>query len=394
MTVEHFLPFRKSAVISLCAGEVPEAERESFLEFARLLAALVHYRFHRRGDAVLDAYQLVDPAQDVRNIGTASAANQAAAREAVERELVALTEAADFARIDASEIAQAFAEHALVKVRLEVDDTDIDTVMFFRRGVSQRTEQVKWLYGLRRRSIEFTSYSKVLVYVAFKDHVLLKLFQNVPANDLEMLYPSVRVRMRPLDKLLIGVPAVISGIIVLVTKLVASLGLLILLAAFWLGLRDESVRLDQTALVTLGAGIAAFTGYLVRQFSKFKNRKIKLMKTVAEHLYFRNLDNGPGVFHHLLDAAEESEVKETLLAYHFLHTADHPMTAPELDKRIEEWFHHHWNTTFDFQISPGLAALTDLGLLTEDEHGTLTVPPLPEARRRLDDQWDNAFRSA
>ncbi|MBF6207146.1 DUF3754 domain-containing protein [Streptomyces gardneri] len=403
MDAEHFLPFRKSAVISLCTDELPDAERESFAEFARLLAALVHYEFHVRGEKVLDAYQLVDPAEDERAIRAATAEDRAAARVRVERELVALAEAADFTRIDAAEIQRAFAEHSLVKVRLEIDEEDIETAMFFRRGVSQRAEQVRWLFGLRRRSIEFTSYGKVLVYVAFAERpeavvdrpnggVLLKLFQNVPRNDLEMLYPSVRVRMRPLDKLLIGVPAVVSGIVVVVTKLVASLGPLVLLLAFWAGLREESVPLDQATLVTLGAGVAAFGGYLVRQFSKFKNRKIKLMKTLSEHLYFSNLDNDAGVFHHLLGAAEESEVKEAVLAYHFLRTADRPLTATELDQRVEDWFRRQWGTSFDFQIRDGLRRLRDWELLIEHEHAALGVLPPDEARQRLDHHWDNLFR--
>ncbi|WP_051175785.1 TMEM143 family protein [Nocardia exalbida] len=403
MDAEHFLPFRKSAVISLCADELPEAERESFAEFARLLAAVVHQEFQLRGETVLDAYHLVDPAEDERAIRAATAEDRAAARARVEAELVALAEAADFTRIDAAEIERAFAEHSLVKVRLELDEGDIDTAMFFRRGVSQRTEQVRWLFGLRRRSVEFTSYGKVLVYIAFAERpeavadrpnggVLLKLFGNVPRNDLEMLYPIVRVRMRPLDKLLIGVPAVVSGIIVVVTKLVASLGPLVLLLAFWLGLREESVRLDQATLLTLGAGVAAFVGYLVRQFSKFKNRKIKLMKTLSEHLYFRNLDNDAGVFHHLLGAAEESEVKEAVLAYHFLRTADRPLTAADLDQRVEEWFRRRWEATFDFRISDGISRLRKWELLVEDEHGALEAVPLPEAKRRLDRYWDNLFR--
>ncbi|MGK8524822.1 TMEM143 family protein [Nocardia asteroides] len=403
MDAEHFLPFRKSAVISLCAGELPDAERESFVELARLLAAVVHHEFHVRGEAVLDAYHLVDPAEDERAIRAATAEERAAARVRVEDELVALAEAADFTRVDAAEIERAFAEHSLVKVRLEVGEEDIDTAMFFRRGVSQRTEQVKWMFGLRRRTIEFTSYGKVLVYVAFTDRpdadtdrpcggVMLKLFQNVPRNDLEMLYPSVRVRMRPLDKLLIGVPAVVSGIVVVVTKLVAALGPLVLMLAFWAGLREESVRLDQATLLALGAGLAAFGGYLVRQFSKFKNRKIKLMKTLSEHLYFRNLDNDAGVFHHLLGAAEESEVKEAVLAYHFLRTADRPLTAADLDRRVEDWFRTRWGTTFDFPVRDGLGRLREWGLLVEHEHGTLGALPLFEAKQRLDQQWDNIFR--
>src|SRR6185437_9476938 len=108
----------------------------------------------------------------------------------------------------------------------------------------------------------------------------------------------------------------------------------LLLLAFWFGLRNEPVELNQGQLVALGAGLAALGGFLVRQFGKFKNRKIQFMKSLSENLYFRNLDNDAGVFHHLLDAAEEEEVKEAVLAYHFLHTAGEPLTATELDRRI------------------------------------------------------------
>ena len=152
--------------------------------------------------------------------------------------------------------------------------------------------------------------------------MIIKLFQDVPRADLEMLFPNARVRMRTIDKLLIGVPAVVSGIIMVVTKLVAALLPVLLLLAFWFGLRREPVELSQGQLVTLGAGLAALGGFLVRQFGKFKNRKIQFMKSLSDNLYFRNLDNDAGVFNHLLDAAEEEEVKEAVLAYHFLRTAE------------------------------------------------------------------------
>ena len=66
---------------------------------------------------------------------------------------------------------------------------------------------------------------------------------------------------------------------------------------------------------------------------RFKNRKIQFMKALSENLDFRNLDNDAGVFHFLLDAAEE-EVTEAVLAYHFPRTAARPLTAAELDRRI------------------------------------------------------------
>jgi hypothetical protein len=217
------------------------------------------------------------------------------------------------------------------------------------------------------------------------------LFQNVPREDLEMVFPNVQVRMRPRDKLLIGIPALISGVIVIATKLLASLGLLLVLFGVWIGASDAEITITPTKLLTIGAGLIAFGGYLVRQVTKFKNRKILFMKALSENLYFRNLDNDAGVFHHLLDAAEESEVNEAVLAYHFIRTAPEPPTGPELDARIEDWFVRRWDARFDFEIDDGLRKLRESSLITEDAQGRLTAVSLAEARRRMDAVWDGLF---
>src|SRR6185437_10751292 len=98
-----------------------------------------------------------------------SAAERDAAQERLVEELTALAEAAHFERISADDLDRAFVEESLVKVRLEADFDDFEDVVFYRRGVRTREEQVKRWFGLRRTNITFTSYGKVLVYVKFKD---------------------------------------------------------------------------------------------------------------------------------------------------------------------------------------------------------------------------------
>jgi hypothetical protein len=173
----------------------------------------------------------------------------------------------------------------------------------------------------------------------------------------------------------------------------------LLLLGFWLGVRKEPVDLDQAQLVALGAALAAFGGFLVRQYTKFKNRKIQFMKALSENLYFRNLDNDAGVFHHLLDSAEEEEVKEAVLAYHFLRAAEQPLTEPELDRRIEEWFASRWDADFDFEVDDGVGKLRRMRLVSDegpetsaqDGENRLSAVALDEAKRRLDETWDNLF---
>ena len=410
MTGERFIPFRKTSIVTMCADEVAAGERESFRAFAELLSSLLHHEFRAQLEALKDTYYPFNPDADTRTMVELGPTERQAAQQRLVDELTALAEDANFERISSDDLGRAFVEESLMKVRLEADFDDFEQVVFYRRGVHTRQEELKHLFGLRRRTIEFTNYGKVLVYVKFKDaahfdakgkdvddlpfkpgSTIIKLFQDVPRADLEMLFPNARVRMRLVDKLLIGVPAVVSGVIVVVTKLIASLIPVLLLLGFWLGVRREPVELNQAQLVALGAALAAFGGFLVRQYTKFKNRKIQFMKALSENLYFRNLDNDAGVFHHLLDAAEEEEVKEAVLAYHFLRTAGRPLTAAELDRRIEDWFTGRWDATFDFEVDDGVGKLRRLRLVDDDGQGRLTAVTLDEAKRRLDQIWDDLF---
>ena len=61
MNGEHFIPFRKADVVSMCAGELPESERESFLGFTRMLASLLHHRFHDPHRGAQGGLQPVQP---------------------------------------------------------------------------------------------------------------------------------------------------------------------------------------------------------------------------------------------------------------------------------------------------------------------------------------------
>jgi len=388
----------------MCADELPAAERGSFLGFTQMLASLIHHRFHAEIEALKDAYRPF-AAESTTPLG---APERLAARQRLEEKLAALAVAANFTRLEADELDRAFTDHSLLKVRLAADMDVIDNLMVFRRGESTRVERVSYVFGLIRRTVQFPSYTRVLVYAAFKDaehlagvntdrlafrpgSMVVKLFQNVPRNDLEMVLPNVKVGMRRIDKWFIGVPAFVSGIIVIATKLLAPLGLLLLLLAFWLGLSDKPVTIGQTALVSTGAGIVAFGAFLVRQVTKFLNRKIMFMKALSENLYFRNLDNDAGVFHHLLDEAEEAESVEALLAYHFLRLAPHPLSSGELDRRVEDWLTRHAGGLIDFEVADGLRKLRELSLVTEEGECRFSAVGLDEAKRRLDRTWDNVF---
>jgi hypothetical protein len=115
------------------------------------------------------------------------------------------------------------------------------------------------------------------------------------------------------------------------------------------------------------------------------------MKALSDNLYFKNLDNNMGVFYHLIDAAEEEEVKEAVLAYSFLLTAKKSLTKKELDRRIENWLAEKWNCHIDFEIGDAVNKLERLGLIRYDADD-LHCLPLNDAKRQLDSIWDNFFQ--
>ena len=288
-----------------------------------------------------------------------------------------------------------------------MDFDDFEDVIFFRRGESIKEETLVKLFGLSKKTFQFTNYERVAIYIKFKEKpyfdsqkrknlyfepgsTIIKLFHNVPKADLEMLFPNSKVRMKTIDKIIIGVPAAISGLIVLVTKLGASLLLVGSVISFWLGLKDQEVQIKQQHLIALGAGLGTLGGFLFRQINKYKNRKIKFMKALSDNLYFKNLDNNAGVFYHLIDAAEEEEFKEAVLAYYFLLAAKETLTKKELDDRIENWLAERWDCDIDFEIGDAIDKLQRLELIEVDaDH--LRCVPLNRAKQQLDTIWDNFF---
>jgi len=150
------------------------------------------------------------------------------------------------------------------------------------------------------------------------------------------------------------------------TKLGATLLLLGSLFGFWLGLSSEPVQLDKAALIAFSASAVALVGYLWKQYSNFRNRKLKYTQALTENLYFKLLDNNAGAMFRILDDAEESECKESLLAYYFLLIQSGPVTAAALDQAIEAWFAEQLQCKLDFEIDDALSKLLTLELATNN----------------------------
>lgn len=408
MATDRFIPFRKQDIVKMCLDELQQhASPKSFNQFCELLASFIHFEYHKVLESLKNDYAPFDPNADTRRLKALSLEQKADARNSFAENFAKVLNAANFEKITEQDLQDALTEESLFKVRLEVEFDDFEQVVFYRRGESQLTETLNSLWGLRKQTISFTNYDRVAVFITLKDQAhferknklpigfepsstIIKLFQNVPKADLEMLFPNSEVKMRRIDKMIISASAVVGGAIVLVTKLGASILLLAALFAFWLGWREDSVEMTQQHFLSFGIGMGVLGGFIFKEWSKFKNRKIKFMKALSDNLYFKNLDNNAGVFHTLIDAAEEEDFKEVILAYTFLLKAPDGLSAQALDAEIETWFEKKYQCNLDFEISDALNKLERMQLAkcNNDKYFALS---LDTAKQQLDQQWDSLF---
>lgn len=398
----RFIPFRKVDVIEMClsTGDLDKQQRQQFRQMASMIQKLFHVSFQARIESLKSSFAGINPDSDTVKVDLPSTMHHDDLSFVAQLE--SLLNKANYEKVTEQTLKQALCHDSLMKVRLQVDFSDFSEVLLFARGERETEETITTLWGLRKTKIRFINYDRVVIYIRFNEHieekrqqtfnlqpggVILKLFKNVPKADLEMLFPNTEVRMRLIDKLLIGIPAVISGGIVLTTKLGASILLLASLFGFWLGIKSQPVELDQAALVVIFAGLGAVGSYFWKQFNNFKNRKLRFIQTLTQHLYFKNLDNNAGVFHRLIDDAEEEECKEAILAYYFLLKATTPITRQALDQNIEKWLLDKWGQKVDFEITDALEKLEALGLVEILDDQRLVASTLNKAQEATLNHW-------
>jgi hypothetical protein len=412
---DQFIPVSKSDLLSALAEQGAFAgpdERNKFLKLCEMLAALYHYNYFKTLERLRDDYYYFSP-----HVASYVAPHAAMDNAAIERAYADLQKSLDrvlkdanFVEVPHAEIGDAHRRRTVLRVEVKAPLDDFREVRFYRRGRHTETLDVADWFGLRRRKVETEVYDDVVVMVAMKAHaeiasrrelrtlvrrkivpgsVLLKYFRNIASGDLNALFPNVRVVMSNLDKLMLGVPAIVGSIPILL-NIYATITVLLVVVGFYLGVNAAVEDKDmKTALAALG-GLVALGGFAIQQWVRYQRQSLKYQIELTDNVYFRNINNNAGIFDYLIGAAEDQECKEAFLAYHFLHAAPSPPTAAELNGRIEEWLSKTFAVSVDFDVGNALAKLEGLGLLKR-EGERLFVSPLDGAFAQLHRIWDGFF---
>jgi hypothetical protein len=404
---DHFIPARKIDVLNAVIADGAlgsEPEREQFRQLCRLLGAIYHYQYFDQLERLRNDYFYFSP-DTIGHARFDSATVERAYGDLIDA-LTKVLHGANFVEVPHEEIEHAHREHAIIRVNISAPIGEYREVRFFRRGHHKETVEISEWLGFRKRRVEFDVYDDVVLLVTTKGAdaesgkkrgrkpkvrpgaVLLKYFRDIARADLNALFPAVNVVMSFRDRLMLGVPAVIGGVPILL-KLASTLTVLFLVAGFYLGL-SKAVRDEEMAgALAAVSGLIALGGFMVTQWVRFQRQSLLHHKILADNVYYRNVNNNAGIFDYVIGEAEEQECKEAFLAYYFL-LKDGAPTEDAIEQRIEVWLKATFGADVDFECDDALTKLERLNLLKRDGD-KLSVPPLSEALIRLDRIWDNFF---
>jgi hypothetical protein len=407
---ERFIPFRKRDIVEMLLedGRLPNEEaKQEFVQFCELLQSVFHFEFRRKLETLKNDYFPFTP--DRRCMQTYSVEELDRSAGELFETMRSVLNSANYEEISVTDLTSWTSGHSAIRVKVHVDMEDFDLVQMFYRGRYTADGETPRLLGFGKQPIRYEALYKVILMVRFKSHehfksqgrnhlpfqpgsTIIKLFRDVPRSDLKMLLPNSRAAMGTKDKLLLGVPAVAGGVPLLVTKVLPAAIAAFAILSIYFGVESKVHDNDLKELVAVLAGTLAMGGFCVQQWMKYKNKIYQFQKDLSDNLYFRNLVNNEGVFHSIVDSAEEEDCKESFLAYYFLLVTGKPLTKPDLDEAVEEWFEKHHGCKLDFEVDDAVYKLKRLNLLDGDPEGVLSVPPLHEALRRMDFIWDNYFQ--
>jgi hypothetical protein len=388
---EHYIPLRPADLVQKLADDpaVTIFERELFRQFCELVEATIHHDYHSRLAELKSAYAPFDPDSDAAAQGEYSNAERAASCRRLFERFDALLARANYRRLSRQQLEEALRTPGDDGLSLALDLAIFERLEIYARGdcLLPRTsrswrrlwkDEPKAVPGYRRLAIIFrlaqqTPHTGPLDTRA----VMLKLFKDIPQQDVETLLPGANIRIGWLEQAKIVLPT-LSGVGLTIFKLLKGAAAVAFASLY--------------GLLAFLALISGAIGYGVRSFYGYLRTREKYQLSLTRSLYFQNLDNNAGVLYHLLNEAEEQEFREVVLAWWLLWRGGMAgARAAELDAAAEHWLQERFCLAVDFEVADALDKLRRLGLAAPSSSGRWQAVTIASALETLDRAWDQQF---
>lgn len=400
---EHYIPLRVSDLIAFLTDgkgtkvESPplsQSEAEDFQRLSLLVTQYYHLFFNAQLQRMKDAFAPFDPDAETVSLADLQTEQRTAAIERLFRDTHSILERANYVHLTRHEIEQIMQGASDWGLEMDVSWEVFERIEVYYRGdtIGKRTRR-KWWKLWRREELDVPEFNRLILILKLKKHkrlrsdtdtenIFIKLFKDMPKNDLEMVLPGTRVRLSRIDKGLIFYPLVMGCSIVMYAVLNSIFEFRNFLSGIF------SVALTWSLAV-------AFAGYAYRSYYAYTVKKTAYSLQLTESLYFQSLDSNAGVFFRIFDEAEEQETREVLLAYFYLwqHGGEKGLTSKELDDLIEKDIEQKLKLKIDFEIMDALIKLERHTLVERDDTRFRAVP-LDQAITRMRDATTRISKEA
>lgn len=388
---ETFVPMHTTDLVDFLSHHpnLRAHEQNDFRKLARLILALLHHVYRQHHEQLTYLYAPLDPDRDTLMLSVPIASQ----RERVVSDLIIRLEdalrRANYHRLSQEEIEQAMSAASQWGVRMRVNFKALDRIEVYARGnvIAQKSLR-RWRSLFRFELVDVQLYQRLVVIFRTRPNekddrfdarrLYLRMFKNIPQQDVEMVLPATRLRFTWWDHSSIVLPSLYA----LITTLWRLLRYVVFLTL---------IGLFKTLAMVLLTGFAILFG-LKSMFTYTVNRRRRYHLNVAQNLYYQSLDNNAGAMLRLLEEGEQQEACESVLAYFaaavILRQSEAGVSLTEIDQVCENLVREATSVCVNFDVEKAARELIHLGIFRVKEDRWFALP-LTEANQRLDQLWDD-----
>ncbi len=273
---------------------------------------------------------------------------------------------------------------------MRVNFAGLQKLEIYARGVVVGKRTIRpWRRCFRPQTVEVPLYQRLVVVFRTVDgrlapqfddrRVYLRMFKNVPQQDIDMMLPASGVKMTWLDHSKIVVPSLYAVAITL-WRVLRNVVLLAFFGVF------KTIGLVILVLFAIGFGLKSMFTYRT-------NTKRRYLLNMAQSLYYQSLDNNAGVLLRLLEEGEQQEACEAVLAYYALAIhlgGTRSYSLSEIGTACEQLLAEVCGLSIEFDVEATIRNLVHMGIVKTETDGWSALP-LAQATAQLDRTWDSWF---
>jgi hypothetical protein len=383
----RFIPLDTAELVELlCADRTLPADlHHPFQEFCNLVEGIHHLEYHHRLVELRKAYAPFDPDADTSKVMPLSAKQRQQRLNGLYSDFAWLLSRAHFIHLGKTEIERVVACASEWGIRMDVDFSVFEHLAIFARGEAyEKRERRRLLNFYQLEETEVPIWRRLVMILKLRshprlpgvvnpNHVLLKIFKDIPKMDVDMLLPGAQVKITLFDRSKIA-GGLLGGVGMMVYNLLGELARIF-----------QDALISEHALYTLAAGSI---GYGYKTWYGYRQTKQAYHLMLTRSLYFQNLDSNAGVLTRMFDEAEQQNCRTTILAYYCLwrYAEQRGWESDELDASMELYLDRYADVPLLCERGAALARLRELNLV-EACGARFRALPLPQARQALERCW-------